>query len=60
MQRLTTRKPDYGMLEVAIVSMNVALHGIPEKAPRTPEGYAVLHSYKESDPDYVWPEQTEA
>ena len=59
MQRLTTRKPDRGMLEVAIVSMNVALHGMPEKAPRTPEGYAVLHSYQESEPDHVWPEDQE-
>ncbi len=59
MQRLTTRKPDKGMLEVAIVSMNVALHGMPEKAPRTPEGYAVLHSYRESEPGYVWPQESE-
>ena len=53
MQRLTTRQPDLGMLEVAIVSMNVALHGLPENAPKTPEGYTVLHSYKESEPGYV-------
>lgn len=59
MQRLTTRKPDKGMLEVAIVSMNVALHGMPEQAPRTAEGYAVLHSYRESEPGYAWPEKTE-
>ena len=59
MQRLTTRKPDKGMLEVAIVSMNVALHGMPEKAPRTPEGYAVLHSYRESEPGYAWPQESE-
>ena len=55
MQRLTTRQPDLGMLEVAIVSMNVALHGLPENAPKTPEGYTVLHSYKESEPGYVFP-----
>ncbi|MGN0972348.1 MAG: DUF1385 domain-containing protein [Aristaeellaceae bacterium] len=61
MQRLTTRQPDLGMLEVAIVSMNVALHGLPENAPKTPEGYTVLHSYKESEPGYVFPaEATEA
>ena len=59
MQRLTTRKPDKSMLEVAIVSMNVALHGMPEQAPRTAEGYAVLHSYHESEPGYAWPEETE-
>ena len=59
MQRLTTRKPDKGMLEVAIVSMNVALHGMPEKASRTPEGYAVLHSYRESEPGYAWPQESE-
>lgn len=50
MQRLTTREPDSKMLECAIVAMNVALHGMPEEAPRTEEGYAVLHSYKESAP----------
>ncbi|MGN1021788.1 MAG: DUF1385 domain-containing protein [Aristaeellaceae bacterium] len=55
MQRLTTRQPDEGMLEVAIVSMNVALHGLPENAPKTPEGYTVLHSYKESEPGYAFP-----
>lgn len=52
MQRLTTRQPDEGMLECAIVAMNVALHGMPEHAERTPEGYAVLHSYRESEPGY--------
>ena len=58
MQRLTTRQPDSKMLECAIVAMNVALHGMPAHAPRTEEGYAVLHSYRESDPAYV-PEQAE-
>lgn len=48
MQRLTTRQPDDSMLECAIVSMNVALYGLPENAPKTPEGYTLLHSYKES------------
>ena len=32
MQRLTTRPPTDEMLEVAIVSMNVALHGLPRGA----------------------------
>ncbi len=50
MQRLTTREPDDSMLECAIVSMNVALHGLPKDAPTTPEGYTLLHSYKESFP----------
>ena len=53
MQRLTTREPDYGMLECAIVAMNCALYGLPAHAKRTAEGWAILHSYKESDPDYV-------
>ena len=58
MQRLTTREPDYGMLECAIVAMNCALYGLPAHAKRTAEGWAILHSYKESDPDYV-PEEDE-
>ncbi len=53
MQRLTTREPDFGMLECAIVAMNCALYGLPAHAKRTPEGWAVLHSYQESDPEYV-------
>ncbi len=60
MQRLTTRDPDEGMLECAIVAMNCALHGLPKDAPRTKEGWAVLHSYKESDPAYVPPMETDA
>ena len=44
MQRLTTREPDAGMLECAIVAMNCALYGLPQHAPRTPEGWAVLHT----------------
>ena len=55
MQRLTTRQPDSKMLECAIVAMNVALHGLPENAPKTEEGYTLLHSYKESEPGYVFP-----
>jgi len=55
LQRLTTRPPSDAMVEVAIVAMNVALHGLPAHARRTPEGWAVLHSYAESDPGYVPP-----
>lgn len=53
LQRLTTRKPDDGMVEVAIVAMNVALYGIPAHAERTAEGWAVLKDYRESDSAYV-------
>lgn len=59
MQRLTTRQPDSKMLECAIVAMNTALYGLPAHAPRTEEGYAVLHSYKESDPEYQPPAEDE-
>ena len=38
MQRLTTRQPTDEMLEVAIVSMNVALHGLPKGCETTPGG----------------------
>jgi uncharacterized protein YqhQ len=51
-QRLPTRPPTDEMLECAIASMNAALHGIPARARRTPEGWAVLRSYAESDPAY--------
>ncbi len=50
MQRLTTRRPDEGMLECAICAMNCALNGLPEDAPRTPEGWVILKDYTESDP----------
>lgn len=55
MQRLTTRQPTDEMVECAIVAMNVALHGMPEHAKRTPEGWAILKGYAESDPAYVPP-----
>ncbi len=55
MQRLTTRPPTDEMVECAIVAMNVALHGLPAHAARTPEGWAVLNGYAESDPSYVPP-----
>jgi len=55
MQRLTTREPDPEMLECAIVSVNVVLYGLPAHAEKTPEGWAVLHDYHESEKDYVPP-----
>lgn len=55
LQRLTTREPDAKMLEVAIVSMNVALHGLPRNAPLTPEGWAVLTDYRQSEEGYEFP-----
>lgn len=57
MQRLTTRQPDEGMLECAIVSMNVALYGLPKNAPKTEEGWAILTSFDQSEEGYVFPEQ---
>ena len=59
LQRLTTRQPDDGMLECAIVSMNVALYGLPKDAPCTEEGWAILTSYEQSEPDYVFPQKGE-
>lgn len=59
MQRLTTREPDEKMLECAIVSVNVVLHGIPDHADRTPEGWAVFKDYRESESGYVPPAKTE-
>ena len=55
MQRLTTKEPTSDMLEVAIVSMNVALHGMPKNAPLTEEGWAVLTDYKQSEEGYEFP-----
>ncbi len=60
MQRLTTKEPDNGMLEVAIVSMNVALHGLPENAPQTEEGWTILTDYRQSEAGYAFPEEAEA
>ncbi len=51
MQRLTTRQPDDSMLECAISAMNAALKGLPKDAPRTKEGWAILKTYRDSDPD---------
>ncbi|MBE5783156.1 MAG: DUF1385 domain-containing protein [Clostridiales bacterium] len=42
MQRLTTKEPTDEMCEVAIVSMNAALHGLPE-GEKTEEGWIILH-----------------
>ncbi len=55
MQRLTTREPDPDMLECAIISVNAVLYGFPENVEKTPEGWAIFHSYKESEKDYVPP-----
>lgn len=55
MQRLTTKEPDASMLECAITSVNVVLNGFPEGTPKTPEGWGVFHSYRESEPGYVRP-----
>ncbi len=59
MQRLTTRQPDDSMLECAIVSMNIALYGLPKNAPKTEEGWAVLTSYTQSEEGYTFPETSE-
>jgi uncharacterized protein YqhQ len=59
MQRLTTREPDESMLECAIVSVNVVMNGLPAHAKKTPEGWAILHDYRESEKGYVPPEAEE-
>jgi len=41
MQRLTTKQPTDEMIEVAIVSMNAALHGLPD-GEKTVEGWVIL------------------
>ena len=60
MQRLTTREPDESMLECAIVSVNVVMNGLPAHAKKTPEGWAILHDYRESEKGYVPPVVEEA
>ena len=57
MQRLTTKPPTNEMLEVAIVSMNVALHGLPTGCETTPEGYTILKDYRIADPSFTPPAQ---
>lgn len=42
MQRLTTRQPTDEMCQVAIISMNAALNGLPQ-GEETEEGWVVLH-----------------
>ena len=60
LQRLTTKEPDAKMLEIAIVAMNVALHGMPAHVTPDADGCAILHSYKESEPGYQPEEDVEA
>ena len=43
MQRLTTRQPTDQMCQVAIISMNAALGGLPN-GEKTEEGWVVLHA----------------
>lgn len=59
MQRLTTREPDASMLECAIVSVNVVLNGFPEGTPKTPEGWGIFRSYRESEPGFVRTDEAE-
>lgn len=59
LQRLTTKQPDAKMLEIAIVAMNVALYGLPKNTPTTEEGYALLHSYMESEEGYAFPQEAD-
>ncbi|HIU19941.1 MAG TPA: DUF1385 domain-containing protein [Candidatus Limiplasma stercoravium] len=56
LQRLTTKPPTDEMLEVAIVSMNVALHGLPKDCPKTTEGFTVVQDYRLADPSYTPPQ----
>ncbi len=60
MQRLTTREPDESMLECAIVSVNVVLYGLPRHAEKTPEGWAILRDYRESEKDWTPPAEEKA
>ncbi len=41
LQRLTTKQPDDGMLEVAIASMNAAIDGLPQ-GEHTSEGWVIV------------------
>ncbi len=45
LQKLTTKQPTDEMCEVAIASMNAALHGLPE-GEKTPEGWVILKAEK--------------
>ena len=56
LQRLTTKPPTDDMVEVAIVAMNVALHGMPkeqEGVKKLEDGCLSLSDYRFSDPAYV-------
>ena len=48
MQRLTTRQPSDEQCQVAIASMNAALHGLPQ-GETTPEGWVILHAGTETE-----------
>lgn len=50
MQLLTTREPDETMLECAIVSMNVALYGMPEGLPVDDKGCTIMRGFRDSEP----------
>ena len=50
LQRLTTRQPSDDQCEVAIASMNAALHGLPE-GEKTEEGWVILHTESEDRPE---------
>ncbi len=47
LQRLTTKPPTEGMLEVAIAALEAALHGLPE-GEVTEEGYVILPRAQEA------------
>ena len=55
LQRLTTKQPTLDMLEVAIVSMNVALHGLPKNCVTDENGYTIVPDYRMADPTFVQP-----
>lgn len=48
MQKLTTKQPTDEMCEVAIASMNAALHGLPE-GEKTPEGWVIIKKQTEAE-----------
>ncbi len=53
MQRLTTKQPTDEMVEIAIVAMNVALHGLPTRGvEQTEDGYTRMMDYRLSDPTF--------
>jgi uncharacterized protein YqhQ len=56
-QRLTTKKPDPDMIEVAICSMNIALHGLPRRLIPDEKGLVYLSSYTESEPEDEPPDE---